>query len=152
EAAYFHVVTPAGDGWKVRLGADAGEVMLSVAKGVLPNIFPGFDASGGSTSGQRVQKTGDEQFAELPPPRAPGCPATDYYLAVISEGMNPVGDRIGTNTSSFTLTNGPLSVNPVGGGTVNLAGPDLTTTDSLEGGELKGYRFDVPPGVPSLEV
>ena len=50
-----------------------------------------------------MQKAGNEQYLLLPANGQSIIPAGTYYIAVVSEGLNPTASVIGTNTSSFTV-------------------------------------------------
>ena len=142
EAAFYRVEVPAtAPNWKLRLAADAGETMLMMRQGGLPN----------SANYSRVQKAGTEQYLRVPDAGQTTIPGGTYYLAVVSEGMNPDANnrRLGTNTSSYTLTSSAeFAITNLG----TLGGTDLVRTDALDAGEVKAYQFTIPPGTLAVEV
>ena len=143
ETAFYRVEVPAdAPSWKLRLTADAGETLLMLRQGGLPN----------SANYGRLQKTGTEQYLRVPDSGQTTIPGGTYYLAVVSEGMNPMFGgyyRIGTNTSSYTLTSSAeFAITKLG----TLGGTDLVRTNTLEAGEFKAYQFTIPPGTPAVEV
>ena len=157
EAVYYKVQVPTGQAsWKLRLVATNCEAMMIIQKDYLPNIIPGSSSPTQLAGGRRLQRGGDEIFTQLP--RSSPYEATltngNYYIAVVSEGMNPNPgySYIGTNASSYTLYSlGPVVTNQLG--TVDPSGnTDLTLNDSVEGSDFKFYSFTVPPGTLSLEV
>ncbi len=76
--------------------------------------------------------------------------AGTYYIAVVSEGQNPVSSsRIGTGDCSWTLeSQGTMDINNLG----TVTETDIIQADTLEGGATKAYQFTVPDGMQSLEV
>ena len=155
ECAYYRVSVPPNQAsWKLRLTADIGESMLMVYRNYLPNVDAGSSSPVTLNGGRALQKPGNEQFLLLPRTSPLEYTITNgtYYLAVAGEGMNPSGNRIGTNTSAYKLYSyGPAPTNQMG--PVDATGlTDLTANDALEGGEAKFYSFSVPYGTLSLEV
>ena len=155
EAVYYRVQVPAGQAsWKLRLVPTAGEAMMLIQKDYLPNVVGGGSSPTQIAGGRKQQKFGNDLFTQLP--RSSPYEATitngTYYIAVVSEGMNPSGSYLGTNASSYTLYSyGPATTNQLG--TVDPSGlTDLSTNDSVEGADFKYYSFTVPPGTLSLEV
>ncbi len=153
EAVYYRVQVPAGQSsWKLRLTPTNGEAMMLIQKNFLPNVV----AAGASplqlAGGRALQKTGPEQFTQLPRTSEATITNGTYYIAVVSEGMNPRSGYIGSNACSVTLYSlGPATTNQLG--TVDASGTtDITCSDSLAGGDFKFYQFSVPPGTLSLEV
>jgi len=156
EAAYYSVVIPSNTAtWKLRVATNAGDVMLVLQRSYLPNTGASpYSEPWNVSGGVEVQRLGNEHYTALPPNGQTNIPAGIYYLAVIGEGQNPnyPAGRIGTNTSSFTLTSlGELVVTNLG--TVDNSGAtDLVQTDAIEGTELRAYQFMVPAGTLSLQV
>jgi hypothetical protein len=142
EAAYYRIDVPADAAtWKLKLTATAGESMFILSSGAIPN----------TTYGKHVQKTGNEHYVLLPSIYSPNLePGKTYYLAVVGEGVNPAdASRVGTGTSSFQIQSfGQVGFTSLG----TVSTTDTVRTDSLEGGELRYYRFTVPEGTPSLDV
>ena len=143
EAAFYRVEVPSNaPSWKLRLAADAGDTLLMMRREGLPN----------SGNFSRLQKVGTEQYLRVPDAGQTTISGGTYYLAVVSEGMNPIGNgyyRIGTNTSSYTLTSTvEFTITNLG----TLGGTDLIRTDALEAGEVKAYQFTIPPGTVAVEV
>ena len=159
EAAYYRVtIGTNAPSWKVQLGALSGEVMLLAQRDSLPNVQAGaWNTALGLTGGKQLQKTGDDQYVLLPQDVGFTNMAGTYYLAVVSEGMNPQllsgwQQTIGTGGSTYRLhSQGALPVLDLG-----ILGPvgssDLFCTNVLAGGENAAYQFSVPPNVSSIEV
>lgn len=146
DAAYFRVEVPSNaPSWKLKLTPISGEVMLVLLNGKVPNVD-----SGNGATGKAVQKAGNEHYVLLPTAGKTNIPGGSYYLAVISEGVNPAtSTRIGSGSSSFTLQSlGPVTVTNLG----TLAGPDLLSAGALEGGESAFYQFTVPAETPAFEL
>lgn len=157
EARYYKVSIPANTpSWEVTLAPSAGEMLLAVRRGTVPDFSAGEggDAGVSSASGGdwevKMQKAGPERYVMLPPSGEDYLVEGDYYLAVVGEGANPPdGNTIGAGTSSGVLTSvGALPVANLGA--ASLGG--LNQPVSLEGGQVKAYQFTVPPGTASLEV
>jgi hypothetical protein len=129
EAAYYRVTVPTGSpSWKCQLDATTGDSMLVVTTGFLP----------GSLSEKRMQKPGDEYYLRLPDSGATTLPETVYYIAAVSEGLEPLAGRVGTNTSSFEMRSlGPLQEVDLG----TLAQTDLLFTNRLAAGDTIAVRF-----------
>ncbi len=157
EAKYFKVTIPASTpSWEVTLAPSAGEMLLLVRRGTVPDFAAaenggaGVSAASGGDWEVKMQKAGPERYVMLPPSGEDYLVEGDYYLAVVSEGANPPNSStIGTGTSSAVLTSlGPLTVTNLGAATP--AG--VVQPVSLAGGQIKAYQFSVPPGTASLEV
>lgn len=153
EAAYYRVqIASNTPSWKVRLAVTNGEAMMLVQKSCLPNVVGGGSASTSLAGGRQMQKAGDEQYLLLPDNTTQtNIPAGTYYIAVVSEGQNPAGSTIGSGGSGYVLTS--LGAEPTNQlGNLTTVGPDLSLSDSLQGGEVKHYQFTVSPGVLAMEV
>ncbi len=153
EAAYYRVQVPAGqDTWKLRLEPTVGEAMLMLQKDYLPNVAAGSSSPATVNGGRALQKGGVDLHLLYPRSTEVAVTNGTYYIAVVSEGQNPGGSRIGSDTCSFTLQSlGPVATNQLG--TVDASGlTDITQADSLEGADIKFYQFSVPPGTLNLEV
>ena len=153
EAAYYRVEVPANQGtWKLRLAPTSGEAMLLVQRGALPNVAAGSASPVQLVGGRALQKAGADLHLLYPRNTEASITNGIYYVAVVSEGMNPYSSRIGSNACNFTLESlGPVATNLLG--SVDPSGvTDLIRDDSLEGGDLKFYQFSVPPGTLTLEV
>jgi hypothetical protein len=75
--------------------------------------------------------------------------AGNYYITVVSQGMNPTSSVIGTNTSSFTLSSfGSEAVTNLG----TVGALDLLQTNAIQGGENTLDQFIIPPGTLAAEV
>ena len=152
EAAYYKVVVPDGaPSWRARLTpVGTGEALLKVQKDGLPNIQDWYESPYGN-GGQKLQKTGLEQWALLPEPGTNTIPAGTYYLAVVSEGdAPPDSNTAGTEPVDCTLESlGPVEVVNLGtAGAIDL----VAFGETLEAGALRAYRFDVPPASESIDV
>jgi large repetitive protein len=120
EARYFKVTVPPNSAsWELTLDATAGEVEMAVRRGGVPDFAA---ASGGNIYSDsphgfeiEMQKLGPERYVLLPPLGASIIPEGDYYIAVVGEGLAPVGQTIGTGTSSALLrSEGPLEITDIG--------------------------------------
>src|SRR6266700_6020158 len=112
ETAYYRVQVPTNvPSWKIRLSATSRDAMLIVLTNHIPNVD-----SGRGTYGKLMQKIDNEHYVLLPTPGKSFIAGGVYYLAVISEGLNPTGTtRVGTGSSTDTLTSqGPLPILDLG--------------------------------------
>jgi hypothetical protein len=154
QAAYYSVVVPSNTpSWRVELDTNIGDVALVINEPALPNSnpfnYPPYDTYGGL----EMNKVGDQQYLMMPISGQTNIVAGTYYLAVVSQGVNPSGNTIGSNSSSYTLGSyGPLILTNLG--TVDPTGlTDLLTTNALsKAGQLSAYTFSVPSNTLSLEV
>lgn len=149
---YYAVNVPSNvPSWRLKLSVTNGEALLLVAKEVLPNIGAGASAPHTPNAGRKLQKLGDELYLLMAPSGQSHLNAGTYYLAVVSEGVNPLAasDRYGSNAVSYVLASyGPVT--PVNLGAVGVA--DLVHADTAEPGEVKAYQFTVPTGFMRLDV
>ena len=151
EVAYYsiHVVPTNLPSWRLELSNNVGESLMMLQESALPNVVAGGQAPYTLNGGRKMQKAGNEQYLMMPVSGQSNIIAGTYYIGVASEGMNPSGSYLGTNSSSFTLRS--YGVEPV----TNL-GPvgaiDLLSTNSLRGGQNALYQFRVPNGTPAVEV
>ncbi|HLP77402.1 MAG TPA: hypothetical protein VK327_10850, partial [Candidatus Paceibacterota bacterium] len=155
EAAYYRIVVPTNvPSWELKLTADAGESLLILEKDYLPNVWAGGSSPIYPYGGRKMQKLGNERYALLPTNGQTNIAAGTYYLAVVSEGVNPNTSYayIGTGSSAYTLTSlGVLTITNLG--TLDATGvTDILHTNSCEGGQIKAFRFTVPPGTLAMEV
>ncbi len=155
EANYYKVSIPANTpSWEFTYAPVSGEAMIAARRGFIPdfNVGTNGDLQDESASSRqaKVQKAGAERYLLLPPNNQNSLVAGDYYLAAVSEGVNPPNNDVtGTGTSSGTLaSNGSVAITDLG--TASLV--PITHAASLAGAQVKGYRFTVPEGVVSLEV
>lgn len=149
DAAYFRVQIPSNSpGWKVRLNTIVGEAMVLVLSNHVPNIDSGRITH--PLAGKYMQKAGDEHYLTLPLGGGSNIISGTYYIAAVSEGINPASaTRIGSGSSSFTLTSvGDVPVADLG----VIGGTDFTTNTTLNGGESQIYRFSVPPNIGAIEM
>ena len=154
EAAYFKTTVPPNTPrWEFTLTPTAGEAMLAVRRGAIPDFNTSYNGNIQESAGSRqmeMQRAGGERYSLLPENNQDFITPGDYYIAIISEGVNPPSSSVmGTGTSSATFTNhGSPAVQDLG--TVTLSG--LTEPVALSGAQVKAYRFTVPAGTASLEV
>ncbi|MCX6922905.1 MAG: hypothetical protein NT154_06800, partial [Verrucomicrobia bacterium] len=153
EAAWYRLVVPNNSpSWKVAVYFDAGDGLLLAQRGALPNLGA-LSANTVATinGGKKMQKLGDEHLLCLAASSGASLTAGTYYLAVVSEGLNPSNavSRIGSGSAPFTLySDGNLPPLDLGwAGLEDLAGQAV-----LEGGECETWKFTVPPGVLALQV
>lgn len=150
EAAYYRVVVPSNSpSWKLQLTNTLGETMMAVYRSFLPN-FNTIALNGTLAGGKGMQRAGAEQFVVLPYSGMTNIPSGTNYIAIIGEGqLPPANNRIGTETSSYVLTSmGSLDVPTLGA----VSSEDLLRQDRLLGGEVKAYRFLVPPRTYGFRV
>jgi hypothetical protein len=164
EAAYYRVDVPSNTpGWKVKLSATTGEAMVAVLKGTPPNVGCDLATYNGwgwwvprsvineNSAGKKLQKAGNEHLVLLPENGQSNLVAGTYYLAVVSEGINPNPDqnRIGAGSSSYVLESlGALPVVQMG----TVGTNDLVQARTLEAGETAAYQFEVPVNTAAIEV
>ncbi len=149
EAAYFRVLVPPGKaGSKFKVNTTAGEAMLLVLSNRLANVDTG--RKSGALNGKFMQKTGNEHFLQLPQSGQTEVISGAYYLAVVSEGVNPASaTQIGTGSSSFSVTSiGDVPVTDLG--TIGFV--ESTRLDTLEGGESRVYQFTAAPESAAIEL
>ncbi|MCW1912394.1 hypothetical protein OJ996_02345 [Luteolibacter sp. GHJ8] len=155
EAAYFKITIPPNTPrWEFNLNPTAGEAMMIVRRGYLPdfNAAEGGDVQDTGSGSRQVemQRTGMERYLLLPQNNQDSILPGDYYLAVIAEGVNPPGSTVtGTGTSSATFTI-QQPINAADLGTVSTAGS--TQAVALAAAETKAYQFTVPAGTLSMEI
>ncbi len=150
DAAYYRIVIPSNTpSWKLKLGGLVGETMCAVLRGALPN-FDTINAAGTLATGKSMQKLGNEHFLWLPGSGQTNVLASTNYVAVVSEGVNPgTAGKIGTGSSAYYLTSaGAVTVNYLG----MVTSEDIIQPDTLEGGEVKAYSFDVPYGTYGVKL
>lgn len=149
EAAYFRVQVPTNTaGWKIKLNSSAGEVMLVVLSNRVPNVDTG--RGSGALNGKLMQKAGNEHYLLLPLAGHTNLLAGTYYLAAVSEGVNPASaTRIGSGASTFTVTSiGAAPVTALG----MIGSTDVVVTNSVEGGETRMYQFTAAPTAAAVEM
>ncbi|MGA2866234.1 MAG: pre-peptidase C-terminal domain-containing protein [Verrucomicrobiota bacterium] len=151
EAAYFRVtITNRVASWKVRLSSPDSESLLLVSKDTLPNVGASASFTITNSAGRKMQKIGDEQFLLLPDSGQSNLSTGAYYLAVVGEGQAVTNaTQIGDGGGSFTLTSvGEAPTNYLG----DINNTDILVTNSLSGGEVGLYQFNVPPGFQTVEA
>jgi len=153
EAAYYRVtITNNPPNWKVKLNPTAGEALMQVQMGYLPNIqdlqFSYNTAQ--PFGGEKMSKAGPEHWVALPEQGTNAIPNGVYYVAVVGEGQNATNtSRIGTGSSTYMIQSlSVLGVTNLG----TLSELDLVLADSVEGGTFKAYQFTVPTNTMSIEV
>lgn len=149
EAAYFRVEVPTNaPSWKIKLAPTVGEAMLVVLSNHVPNVDSG--RLSGALNGKFMQKAGNEHYLLLPLVGQTNIIPGTYYLAAVSEGVNPASaTRIGSGNTTFTVTSvGNTSVNDLG----TIGATDILITNTLEGGESQMYQFNIPANAPAIEM
>jgi hypothetical protein len=149
EVKYYRVQVPEDSpGWKIRFTPTAGEAMLLVLSNAVPSVDSGRSVH--VRAGKLLQKAGNEHYVLVPLPGQSTIYAGTYYLAAVSEGVNPASNtRIGTAASSFTITSiGDVPVTNLGPVTLT----DMVRTNALDGGESQFYQFTVNPGTAAIEM
>ncbi|MGA2502132.1 MAG: hypothetical protein ABSH20_30685, partial [Tepidisphaeraceae bacterium] len=149
EAAYYRVDVPSNSpSWQLHLGLTRGEGLLLIRKDGLPNFGANVSTPVTNVAGCKLQKLGDEQFVLLPTQPDYNIPAGSYYLGVVSEGMSPSGNRIGSNSCDYVMQS-------IG----NLPVADLGTVDCSwyfasnivqPGGSVLAFQFEVAPNTGSV--
>ena len=160
DGRFFKVsVPPNTRSWQVKVSQTEGELLLLACKDTVPDIRWSESADVINPSGVGsigMSKSGDEIYHLLPKDGAEYLEAGDYYLAVVSQGVNPVNpgnvgynDPIGTGTSSGTIQSvGGIPVTDLGDAT----GTAIVHPDTLAAGEIKLYQIQVPANTSVLEV
>ena len=150
EAAYYRLVIPPNQpNWKVRLTPTSGDALLIVQRYKLPNVGAGGFRNG---YGAKLQKLDREHYLVLPDDdQGLTLPETNF-LAVVSEGVGASGSTIGAGVTTYRIES--LGPQPVANlGTLAAApGSSLSTHTTLEGGEVKLFRFTVAVGTAALEM
>ena len=159
EAAFYRVTVPAGaKSWSLNMVPTTGEALIAVRQGALPNVMASpspqsYSDSIYSFEGVKRQKNGKEFFYKYAGSGGTTITSGVYYLAVISEGQNPVTGSIGTGGISYTLTSvGEMPVNDKTAAPLALGAPVTWVGEGLSYGQQKLYRFRAPAGIPSLEI
>lgn len=153
EAQYFKVTIPIDTpSWEVTLDSTVGEVELLARLGAIPDFHAVREGTVyGAVFGGEVEmkKAGPERYVLLPDANGTTLTAGTYYLAVVSEGVNPSASTVGAGTSSGILTS--LGILPVSNlGTATAVG--ISESVVLAGSQMKAYQFSVAPGTKSLEM
>jgi hypothetical protein len=151
EPSYFSVNVPTNtESWRVNLAATVGESLFCIQKDTPPNVGAGaYNSPYAISGGAKVTKLGDESYLMLPTSGETNIPSGTYYLGVVSEGMNPSGNHIGTNVSVATLQSvATLPVLDLG----TLGGSDIVQPDTFASADVKAYRFTLPAGLLAVEV
>ncbi|QJE95482.1 InlB B-repeat-containing protein [Luteolibacter luteus] len=159
EARYYKVTIPENTpSWEFTVDPTMGEMMASVRRGHVPDFGapgPNLEAPIQSLAEEAersatVQKNGAERYVLLPPPSSDELVADDYYIAVVSEGQDPLAKtETGTGSVSGVVTSrGTLAVTHMG--VAGVSG--ITQQVSLAGGQVKAFQYEVPEGTLSLEI
>jgi len=162
EVGWYRVSVPVdAASWSLTLVPEgAGEAMLAVRHGRLPNI----NAAGTTTAtsdhatafaGITRQKNGSEYFYKFAPAgAATTITSGEYYIAVISEGQSPANSStIGSGPVNYTLTSvGEMPIADQTGTPLNSSAPLSWPAQSIPYGAEKVYRFRVPAGIDSAEI
>lgn len=159
EVGWYRVNVPVGaTSWSLNLTPEgAGEAMLAVRHGRLPNVNAGTTTTSDHAStftGITRQKTGSEYFYKFAPTGQATITAGEYYIAVISEGQSPPNaTTIGSGSINYTLTS--VGEMPIGDQTatpLSSSAPLSWNGQALSYGSEKVYRFRVPAGIDSAEI
>ncbi|MCC5834748.1 MAG: PQQ-binding-like beta-propeller repeat protein [Opitutales bacterium] len=140
--------------WKVELDVEDGhEALLYLRREYVADTRSNRTATG-NPDGSLVQMDtpGNQHFATWPSRHDEYLEPGRYYLTVASAGQSPSDNNwIGTGAVEYTLRSyGEVDVHDLG--TV-AAGVELTETDrSYDSSEVHYYRFQVPEGLPALEL
>ncbi|HWB03266.1 MAG TPA: hypothetical protein VG796_09595 [Verrucomicrobiales bacterium] len=150
-ARYFKTTIPAATpSWEITLNPTIGDLCLLVRAATLPDCETYNSVH--NWGGRIQQKPGAERFVLLPPSGQNELPPGDYYIAAVSEGVNPgvpASDWIGTGSSAGTLTSSaPLAITNLG--TATVAG--LTQSLSLASGQYRAFQMSIPAAATAVEV
>jgi large repetitive protein len=146
--AYFKVTVPEGAAsWNVHLDNVSGESMLYIRKDYVPtweqatsSIFAPDESTDKMV---RLKKTGDEHYTLMPKAGETSIPAGDYYLMVVSEGINPTTSDAGSGASSAVLKSlGANGIADLGSLTVDNT---LVSSVQYEAGDVRLLQFDFAP-------
>ncbi|MGA2557184.1 MAG: hypothetical protein ABSG04_13010, partial [Verrucomicrobiota bacterium] len=98
DAAYYVLTVPANaSSWRVELDTNVGDSLLLIQESALPSVAAGNQAPYTLDGGRVMNRVGSEQYLMLPNyAQSNFVPGGTYYLAVVSQGMNPSGSTIGT--------------------------------------------------------
>jgi large repetitive protein len=154
EADYFRlVIPPNARSWKLRATAtDGGELLLAVHHDDVPNTFTHPTARSDSI-GRKMHKDGKEHFLLLPDEGQDFLMPRTNYIAVISEGHDPLDyQTLGTNSVAYILES--LGEAPVAdlGLVPNVGSGIISEHVTLEGGETRLFRFALSNAADSLEI
>ena len=145
---YYSVDSGKPEELKVKLELSQGEAELRIRKDRVPSSSGVGDGNNSPTSKYytRLNKAGDEFFILGPEYNQDYFEAGTYYLQVTSEGENPDSGRIGTGSSSYTLTSvGPVAPTDLG---VLATSGELRRGEAQAAGEARIYQFSVSEGSP----
>lgn len=159
---YFEFEVPEGQSsFALELIPDINhEAMLAVAHQALPNIKASKSTKvvNSKRMGTLRQKDGSDYFY-LQADETGLIPAGTYYAAVISEGQSPVGrTQVGTGAVRYTIRNiGEMPINGSQNNSqpipmVTASQPLVFTNQSQDYGSQKAFRFEVAPGVNSMQL
>jgi len=125
-----------------------GESMLAGLRGALPNSDT--VVGSGLANGKAMQKPGNENFVLMPVTGTTNVTAGTNYLAVISEGLNPINAKsIGVGGCAYVLhSEGSIPVRDLG----VIANDPILETASLDGGEVKAYQFIIPQDTGGVQL
>jgi hypothetical protein len=157
EARYFSVDIPAGvPSWRLVLTPTTGEMLMAVRRGTVPGFEATFSGDAGGPSSDsgydlqlQMQKDGPERYLMLPPDGMTTLVPGKYFIAVVSEGVNPTASANGPGPVSGTL----VSTSPQGiVGLGAVGGAPTVLPVSLFAGESQLLAFTVPAGAGLLEI
>jgi hypothetical protein len=151
QLAYYQVDVPTNSpSWRVRLDTSGGgESQLVIHKDHVPNIANAVSGSPSRYQGKGLAKAGNEHYVLFPDEGETNIAPGTYFLAVISEGVNPAPPLIGTGDSAFALeSRGVLPVTELG----SLVSGVISNHITLEGGETKAFHFQVQNSPGWLEL
>ena len=153
--AYYRVEVPDNaPGWKLRVNTSAGgDSRLVVHRGTIPSTVNALTPFSPDELGKGLAKAGNEHYLLLPAEGTNAIPGGTYYIAVISDGVNPnyADRRIGVGDSAFTLESSLLPPTTELG-QVPSPGSMISWPLVLEGGEVSAYRFRVPGGAEWVDL
>jgi|GEM_PF-422376 len=152
EFRHYKVTLPANlPSWEFVLDSTLGDAALAISRSHIPGIDASDIGDADVFHGVLMRKDGPERYLLLPGNGESFVPAGEYYITVISQGVNPNAqtDVIGSGSTDGTFTAGPLPVTNVG--TLTTGSP-LTQPVLLLGGQVQAFEFDIGAGVELIEV
>jgi hypothetical protein len=154
----FSVTIPPGaqiPSWRLDLTPTAGDMMMQVRRDSIPDFFTSVfvgesTAATNVAGGKRLKRTGNESLLLLADNNTALIQAGTYYIAVVSEGLQPTATVLGAGEAAGTLA----STTPVVPGDLGLltSATPLAVPVTLPGGDSAIYTVTVPAGMKVLEA
>jgi len=157
DVVYYRVTVPPGIlSWSLRLNQTIGEAVMAVRRENLPNSAASKNNQSDELvrySGTKRQKSGTEYFYKYANYGGNEITPGTYYVMVVSEGVSPIYSYIGVGPVSYTINSiGEMPISDLSSTPLDADAPLRWAGQSLDYGEQKVYRFQVPVGFLSMEV